>query len=155
MAAALYNPISGECFTATAGAGAKLNGKRLQVSNRRELEGCRMLGPKATFDHPASEIAPRVPWPPMQVETRNSVAYRLALVACGSFDATVALSAKHDWDLAAGDLIVQEAGGLATTHTGKVFRYNCADPVQPSVIAAGPCLHAELIERVRNVRLAQ
>lgn len=89
----------------------------------------------------------------MHVETRNSVAYRLALVACGSFDATVALSAKHDWDLAASDLIVQEAGGLVTTHTGANMRYNGADPVQPSVIAAGPQLHAQILERVRYVKL--
>ena len=155
MAAALYNPITGECFTAIAGTGAKLNGKRLHVSETQKLEGCRMLGPKTTFEHPASEITPAIPWPPMHVETRNSVAYRLALVACGSFDATVALSAKHDWDLAAGDLIVQEAGGLATTHKGMAFHYNGAEPVQPSVVAAGPYLHPELIERLRNVRLAQ
>ncbi len=155
VTAALYNPITGECFTAIAANGASLNGRPLHVSQRKQLEGCRMLGPKSTFDHPPDEIAPALPWPPMQVETRNSVAYRLALVACGSFDATVALSAKHDWDLAAADLIVQEAGGLATTHAGATFHYNGIDPLQPSVIAAGPHLHADIISRVRNIRLVQ
>jgi myo-inositol-1(or 4)-monophosphatase len=149
----VYNPITGECFSAVSGMGASLNGKQICVSNRRELENCRMLGPKATFDHPIASIAPNVPWPPMHVETRNSVAYRLALIACGAFDATVALSAKHDWDLAAGDLIVQEAGGIATTHTGGAFHYNGKVPVQPSVVAAGPALHAQLIARVCDVKL--
>jgi myo-inositol-1(or 4)-monophosphatase len=153
VAGAVYNPITGECFSAISGAGATLNGKRVHASTRTELEGCRMLGPKTTFDQPSAAIAPSVPWPPMHVETRNSVAYRLALVACGAFDATVALSAKHDWDLAAADLIVQEAGGRATTHTGQLFRYNAATPLQPSVVAAGPALHAQLIARVHNINL--
>ena len=149
----VYNPITGECFSAMSGRGATLNGKRVHVSTRTVLEGCRILGPKTTFDRPPVNIAPSIPWPPMHVETRNSVAYRLALVACGAFDAAVALSAKHDWDLAAADLIVQEAGGRATTHGGDLFRYNAAPPLQPSVIAAGPALHAQLIARVHNINL--
>jgi myo-inositol-1(or 4)-monophosphatase len=151
LAAAIYNPITGECFTASQGKGARLNGKSIYVSTRKELEGCRMLGPRTTFDHPASNIAPS--WPPMHIETPNSVAYRIALVACGSFDATVALSAKHDWDLAASDLIVHEAGGRMTTHTDATMLYNGSDPVQPSVVAAGPALHAQILERVRDVNL--
>ncbi len=152
VAGVVYNPIIGECFAAISGMGATLNGIQIHVSNRRELENCRMLGPKATFDCPPG-IAPTVPWPPMHVETRNSIAYRLALVACGAFDATVALSAKHDWDLAAGDLIVREAGGCVTTHTGETFRYNGKMPVQSSVVAAGPALHAQLVARVSDVKL--
>lgn len=144
---AVYNPITGECFTARTQAGARLNGKPIHVSARDEIEGCRMLGPKTTFEHHAWA------WPPMHIETRNSVAYRLALVACGSFDATLALSAKHDWDLAAGDLIVQEAGGRATTHTGAGFMYNRAETVQPSLAAAGPRLHEKLVERVECLKL--
>jgi myo-inositol-1(or 4)-monophosphatase len=154
--AAIYNPITGECFTAVYHEGAKLNGKRICVSAREELEGCRSLGPKSSFEYSSSATAssaPRPPWPPMHIETRNSVAYRLALVACGSFDATVALSAKHDWDLAAGDLIVQEAGGCVTTHTGATMQYNGPDPVQPSLVSAGPALQPQLLNHVRNLKL--
>jgi len=150
---AVYNPITGESFTAIRGQGAKLNGKPIHVSQRTELEGARILGPKTTFEHHAWKGAPEVDWPPMHVETRNSVAYRLALTACGSFDATIALSAKHDWDLAAGDLIVQEAGGRVTTHTGTAIRYNGASPVQPSVVAAGPALHETIVSLVKNLKL--
>ncbi|HEY1961926.1 MAG TPA: 3'(2'),5'-bisphosphate nucleotidase CysQ [Rhizomicrobium sp.] len=153
MAGAVYNPITGECFTALIDEGAKLNGKPIHVSTRTELEGCRMLGPTTTFQHPAAAIAPEHRWPPMHLENRNSVAYRLALVACGGFDATVALSAKHDWDLAAGDLIVHEAGGRIGTHTGAVLHYNGSLPVQPSVMAAGPALFAQLITQVHNIKL--
>jgi myo-inositol-1(or 4)-monophosphatase len=149
----VYNPITGEFFSAAAGQGARLNGKPIRVTARRELDGCRMLGPKTAFEHPEACIAPEFPWPPMHVETRNSVAYRLALVACGAFDATVALSAKHDWDLAAADLIVQEAGGRATTHTGAILHYNRQQPVQPSVVAAGPSLHPQIVQRVQDLEL--
>ena len=90
----------------------------------------------------------------MEIETRNSIAYRLALVACGTFDAAMALSAKHDWDLAAADLIVQEAGGRATAHSGEILRYNGTEPLQPSIVAAGPALHARLLERVRDLKLS-
>ena len=153
VAAAIYNPITGECFTAQANGGAKLNGKPIHVSARTELAGCRMLGPKTTFENQAAVIAPETPWPPLHLETRNSVAYRLALVACGGFDATVALSAKHDWDLAAGDLIVHEAGGRVSTHTGAVMHYNGPLPIQPSVIAAGPGLQGQIVSRVHNIKL--
>jgi myo-inositol-1(or 4)-monophosphatase len=150
---AIYNPITGECFTALMHAGAKLNGKSIRVSGHTGLQGCRMLGPKTTFEHPPPAILPDTPWPPMQVENRNSVAYRLALVACGGFDAMIALSAKHDWDLAAGDLIVHEAGGRVSAHTGVVLRYNERLPIQPSVVAAGPALYAQLIGRVHKIEL--
>lgn len=150
--AAIYNPVTGECFTALLSRGAHLNGKPIHVSARTELEGARILGPKPTFEHNLYQMhAP--PWPPMHVETRNSVAYRMALVACGSFDAAVALSAKHDWDLAAGDLIVQEAGGRVSTHTGAPLRYNCPEPIQPSLVAAGAELQAQIVERVRGLKL--
>jgi myo-inositol-1(or 4)-monophosphatase len=46
----------------------------------------------------------------MRVESRNSIAYRVCLVAAGAFDAAVALSPKSEWDLAAADLIRAEAG---------------------------------------------
>jgi myo-inositol-1(or 4)-monophosphatase len=112
-----------------------------------------MLGPKTTFECAPPHQAQALSWPQMHVETRNSVAYRLALVACGSFDATVALSAKHDWDLAAGDLIVQEAGGRVSTHTGAPLCYNRAEPIQPSLVAAGASLQAQIVARVRGLRL--
>ncbi len=147
--AAIYNPVTGECFTAISAQGARLNAKTIHVSPRMQLEGARILGPRSMFENQIRALH----WPPVHVETRNSVAYRLALVACGSFDATVALSAKHDWDLAAGDLIVQEAGGCVSTHTGAPLRYNGPEPIQPSVVAAGPALQAQILDRVHNLKL--
>ncbi len=81
----------------------------------------------------------------MHVQSRNSIALRLALVADGSADAAVSLSAKRDWDLAAADIIVAEAGGIVTDISGQILRYNRADAVQPTLIAAGPALNTAIV----------
>jgi myo-inositol-1(or 4)-monophosphatase len=151
----VLNPITNECFDASAGRGATLNGAPIRVSDCGRVEGCRMLAAKSLFDHPGWAVPPLCPWPSMQVEQRNSIAYRLALVAAGQFDATLALSSKHDWDLAAGDLIVHEAGGLVTDHRGAILRYNAPMPIQRSMVGAGQRLHSLLVDRTRLVKLPE
>lgn len=153
VAGAVYNPITEECFTAHVAGGAHVNGTPIVVSRQEVVENCRMLGDKPMFLHAAWNSAPNIPWPPMEIETRNSIAYRMALVADGQFDAMMALSAKHDWDLAAAEIIVSEAGGVVTTHTGAKLRYNRDTTLQPSIVAAGPALHAHLMTRVSHLKL--
>jgi myo-inositol-1(or 4)-monophosphatase len=153
VAGVVYNPILEECFAARIGSRATLNGASIQVSGREEIEGCRMLADKQMLAHPAWNDPPNRPWPPMEIETRNSIAYRLALVANGSFDAMLALSAKRDWDLAAADIVLTQAGGIVTAHDGSPPTYNRADAMQISVIAAGPKLHARLLDRVSHIKL--
>jgi myo-inositol-1(or 4)-monophosphatase len=153
IAGAVYNPITEECFTAREGGGAHLNGMPIHVSNRADLAGCRMLSDRTMLAHPAWDTPPNQPWPPMEIESRGSVAYRLALVAAGQFDATLALSSKRDWDLAAAQILVTEAGGIVTDHTGAALRYNRATTLQPSLVAAGPRLQAEIIARVGHIVL--
>ena len=151
--AAIYAPAFDELFLAEAGAGATLNGEALSASGAETLEGCRMIGDAGMFAHPAW----RPKWPDMQLASPkpNAVAYRLALVAAGRHDATLALWRKADWDLAAATLIVEEAGGRATDHLGRPFRFDRPSGLQPSVVASGPALHPLLIERVQNVRLPE
>ena len=155
ITAVVLNPITNECFAAQTGHGATLDGEPAHASVCHTVEGCRMLAPKALFEHPAWSTPPNVSWPPMHIEQRNSIAYRLALVGAGIFDAAISLSSKHDWDLAAGDLIVQESGGRITDHRGQILRYNGAVPIQRSVVAAGPLLHPLLIERTRRLNLPE
>ncbi len=147
--AAIFNPATGEMFEAVAGHGAHLNATPIQTSTCAALEGCRMLGPRDMFEHPAW---PR-PWPPMEIATFNSIAYRLALVAGGGWDATVSLTRKNDWDLAAADLILREAGARMTDHAGEGFRFNASHTRHRSVIAAGPALHAEILARTGPITL--
>lgn len=141
---AVYNPASDEMYTARTGGGARRNGQPIHVGAREQLEGCHMLGNREQLTH--------TPWPPMDVHNRNSLAYRLALVSDGSADASVSLSAKRDWDLAAADVILTEAGGAVSDRGGRPLVYNRADAVQPSLVAANPKLHTEIVQLLNGVR---
>ena len=153
VAGAVYNPITEECFTAARGGGAKLNGVAIHVADRDAIEDCRMLSDRQMLAHAAWNTPPNRPWPPMHIESRASIAYRIVLVAAGQFDAMMALSSKRDWDLAAAQIIATEAGAVLTTHTGSALRYNGVSTLKPSVVAAGPKLHALLMERVAHINL--
>ena len=133
----VFNPASDELYAARTGAGACRNGEPIHVSGREELEGAAVLGSRTELT--------QAPWPPLHVQTRNSVAYRVVLVADGSADASVSLSCKRDWDLAAADIILNEAGGRLTDAAGTTLIYNRATTLQPSLVAANPALHSEII----------
>jgi myo-inositol-1(or 4)-monophosphatase len=129
-------------YKAMEGGGAFRGADPIHVAAGRGLEGCAMLGDRTQLTLP--------PWPPMHVQNRNSVAWRLMLVADGSADASVSLTAKRDWDLAAADIILSEAGGLLTDAGGETLRYNRASTLQPSLAAANPALHAEIVALLRH-----
>ena len=138
----VYNPVSGELYSARIGAGAHCNGVPIHVGSRGKLEGCAMLGDRTQLT--------RAPWPSMHVQNRNSVAYRLMLVADGSADASVSLTAKRDWDLAAADIILSEAGGRLTDAAGAMLVYNRPATRQSSIVAANPELHAAIVSLLRQ-----
>jgi len=134
----VYNPISDELYSARAGGGAHRNGAPIQVTQRAVLEGSAMLGDRSQLTG--------APWPPLHVQSRNSVAYRIVLVADGSADATVSLTCKRDWDLAAADIILHEAGGLLTDAKGATLIYNRPVTKQASLVAANPALHTQIVK---------
>ena len=141
VAGVVYNPITEERFSARIGNGATLNGAPIHVLDRDRIAGSSMLSPKTTF---------AAGWPEMRLTALSSIAYRISLVAAGQHDAMVSLSLKRDWDLAAADLIIQEAGGLLTDAAGEKLVYNRPAAVQRATIAAGPRLHALLLEHLRQ-----
>jgi myo-inositol-1(or 4)-monophosphatase len=135
VAGVVFNPAQDECFTAAAGRRARLNGNLIQVGAGREIPGLRLLADKKLF----------TAWPPMQIETFSSIAYRIVLVAAGRFDAMISLTLKRDWDLAAADIILAEAGGRLAGADGAALRYNRAQAIQGATIAAGPGLIGPLL----------
>lgn len=149
IAAAIYNPLTEEMFAAARGGGATLNDAAIRVTARAALEGCRMLVAQDVIKHPAWPT----PWPAMDLGKRASIAYRMALVANGTYDAMMALSSKHEWDSAAGTLIVEEAGGLATLHSGATLAYNQPVPLHRSLICAGPAMHEAILARTGTIQL--
>jgi myo-inositol-1(or 4)-monophosphatase len=153
VAAAVLNPVLDESFAAAKGAGATLNGAAIAAGRRTTLAGCRMLAPKSLFEHHIWSEPPNRPWPAMQIDQRNSIAYRLALIAADRFDAMIALSAKHDWDMAAADLILHEAGGLLTDHKGNILRYNGPQSIQRSLAGSGGPLHGALLAQLQHLSI--
>lgn len=147
IAGVVFAPELSETYAARAGGGATLNGAPIRASGTTRLEDCRMAGDPKLFPHPAWPT----PWPAMDVQQRNSTAYRMCLVASGDFDAAVAPVAKHDWDLAAADLIATEAGAFVGDHTGRTFRYNRPSPLQASLVCAAPALAPLILDRVRHI----
>ena len=81
-------------------------------------------------------------------------AYRMALVAAGAFDVALALTPKWDWDVCAGALIVEEAGGRVTDHHGRPWLFNQADPRQSSLVCSAPALHPLIVRRTAPIPLA-
>ena len=151
VSGAIFNPITGEMFEATSGTGARRNGSPISVSDRSSFDGARILAERKLID-PARWTKP---WPAtLTSETRASAAYRMALVAAADFDATLSLTHKSDWDLAAGDLIVQEAGGRVTDRDGNPLLYNRTTTDHESVVCAGRQLHAQLLTRLKDYRPA-
>jgi myo-inositol-1(or 4)-monophosphatase len=145
VVAALYAPVSEEFFLAIAGSGATRNGAPIGVSPGDAIAGARVGGPKGFLDRlpavaPAFTIEPRV----------HSLALRLARVAEGTLDVAFAGGNSHDWDLAAADLLVHEAGGALTTTTGATLAYNGATPVHGVLVAAGQPRHQALCALLRE-----
>ena len=89
------------------------------------------------------------PWPGATPVSANASIYRLALIASGRADAYFALNPKWEWDIAAGALLVSEAGGTVTGKTGAPLTFNSAEAKVPGLVAAAPGLHRILIERLR------
>lgn len=81
----------------------------------------------------------------------GSTAYKLAALAAGSGDGVLSRGPKSEWDVAAAALLVQEAGGVVTDVDGAPLRYNRPDPYIRGLVAAGPALHAALLDRVRGM----
>ncbi|WP_136636268.1 3'(2'),5'-bisphosphate nucleotidase CysQ [Pseudooceanicola onchidii] len=137
VAAAIYLPVKGKLYSAATGRGAQLNGRPIRVSPRDRLTGANVISAKPNYD-------PRH-WPggvpDVHRHYRPSLAYRMALVAEGRFDAMLTFRDSWEWDIAAGDLILREAGARITDRHGAPLRFNNAHPQVDGVVAAGPGLH--------------
>jgi len=145
VAGALFAPAEPAFYAAVAGKGATLDGAPIAAADAPQLEGARVAGPKSYLDRLSAtgvpfETVPRI----------HSIALRFARIARGTLDVAFSGGSSHDWDLAAADLLVHEAGGAMTTLTGRPLLYNRAELTHGPLIAAGRARHGELIELVRS-----
>jgi myo-inositol-1(or 4)-monophosphatase len=143
VAGVVHDPSRGECFTALRGEGTRLNGRPLRVSGVSDL-GSALLVTGFPYDIRTSSVNNLDHFERMMRRSRavrrlGSAAIDLAYVACGRFDALWELK-LHPWDVAAGALLVEEAGGIVTDFDGAPFDIHGAE------IVAGP---ASVVEEMR------
>ncbi|MGU3493587.1 3'(2'),5'-bisphosphate nucleotidase CysQ [Xanthobacteraceae bacterium A53D] len=135
VAAALFAPVTDELFIASAGGGARRNGVPLQATTRTALDGAAVSGPASVVDrlarHADIQRQPRV----------RSLALRIARVASAELDVALATSNAYDWDIAAADLLVQEAHGFLSDLDGRALTYNATVPRHGALLSAGRPLH--------------
>ncbi|XWN31744.1 MAG: inositol monophosphatase family protein [Devosia sp.] len=133
IAAVILRPPKDHVFAAAAGGGAFLNGTSLTVSTRDGLGGARVAAPRRLFARgdlaaAGAEKAKYIP----------SLALRLAKLCTDELDAMVAKGGAHHWDVAAGDLIVEEAGGALTDLSGRKIMYDSETTLLPPLIGGPP-----------------
>jgi myo-inositol-1(or 4)-monophosphatase len=139
MVAAIFNPATGEFFSAIRGRGIRID--RLPEAAQ------------APFTPPERPLALVNPWelrvgrfrdlePHLRCRPIGSIAYALALVAAGQADAVVTLQGGNEWDVAAGVLLIEEGGGRVTTAEGRPFTFNRPDPKLRGTLAIGSDLTA-------------
>lgn len=144
VAAAVYLPQHDLMYSAEAGSGAWCNGRPLQASPRSNADGSSVLGARPNFHADLWHD----PMPKLDRTFRSSLAYRLCLVAEGQSDAMITLRPTWFWDIAAGTLIVQEAGGTVTDRNGHTLRFEGALP-QTNGVLAGGAVHPALAAALR------
>ena len=143
--AAVFAPASDEFFFAERGRGARLNGAPIHATSGTSFDFSRMAGPKPLIERlnrSSGEISPH--------PRIASLALRLCRVAHGTLDAAFVGGQSHYWDLAAANLIVQEANGNMTALSGDAILYNRRELTHGVLVAAGRDRHATIIEDFRT-----
>ncbi|MGC3974008.1 MAG: 3'(2'),5'-bisphosphate nucleotidase CysQ [Nitrospira sp.] len=149
--AAIFNPATGEFFSAIRGRGLRV--ERLSDSDQPRF---------TAIERPVALVNPwelrvgRLDGLQAHLHCRpiGSIAYALALVAAGQADAVVTLTGGNEWDVAAGVLLVEESGGRATTAAGHPVTFNRPDPRLPGTLAIGSDLPASARSRLIQHSLA-
>ena len=138
--AAVFAPATDEFFFASSGGGAARNDAAITASKGTDFDIERMAGPHFLLNRVRGTTSP---------ELRNfkigSLALRISRVAQGALDAAFVGGNSHDWDLAAADLLLREAGGRLTTLQGDAPLYNRVEVKHEVLVAAGRERHAELV----------
>jgi myo-inositol-1(or 4)-monophosphatase len=141
--AAVFAPASDEFFFAGEGGGATRNGAAIKASTGSGIDIDRMAGPHVLLNRARGTTSP---------ELKNfkigSLALRISRVAQGALDAAFVGGNSRDWDLAAADLLLREAGGRLTTLRGDALVYNRVEVTHEVLLAAGAERHAYLVRHL-------
>jgi len=140
----VYNPIQDQLFWAIRGQGTWYQERRLHVTQTEELSAATILASRSETK--------RGEWQKFssQFSTRptGSAAYKLALIARGDADATFTLTPKNEWDICAGALLVEEAGGQVSHLDGRPVTYNQPQTLLQGLVASNHLLHPHLLQLI-------
>jgi myo-inositol-1(or 4)-monophosphatase len=151
IAGAVYNPFLDEMFSAARGKGAFLNGERIRVSSLEDI-GISLVATGFPYDKaisPDNNLREFNRILPLIQGTRRmgSAAIDLSYVASGRLDGYWEGKLKS-WDMAAGSLIVEEAGGRVSRYDGSPF-----DPEYPEIVASNGKIHEQLVSLLTRERV--
>jgi len=147
IAGVLYAPSLDELYIATADGMVKKNGASIRVAAPTPTGRFRL----SAADQMINRLAPETRDAIDRLSRIPSLAYRLAMIADGRMDATLVMPSSHDWDLAAADLILKNAGGKLTDVTGREPRYNARSPTHDVLIAASGGVHGRVVGALAGV----
>jgi myo-inositol-1(or 4)-monophosphatase len=135
----IYNPLNQDLYTAVQGQGTTLNGRPTAcdhaLAGKPQVEVSRSDIEKGRFSAYTEDL---------ELLPCGSIAYKLARLAAGQADATLSVTPKNEWDIAAGVVLVQEAGGRVTDLAGKPYQFNQADTLVNGVIAATEAAYEQI-----------
>ena len=137
--AVIFNPAKQRFYKAAAGQGAFLNDAPIRVTERGAIDGAALLVSRSEPQKRFQVFADRCAIRPV-----GSIAYRLAKVAGGDGDGTLTFRTIYEWDICAGVLMVEEAGGKAVDGDGESLSFNRQPAKHKGVVAANPALTGDL-----------
>lgn len=146
IVSSVYNPAANELFYAVKGEGAWLNHHRINCINH--------LSNDFLFLASRSEYK-RGEWNRFEehyeVKQVGSIAYKLALIASGYADATFSLGPKNEWDVAAGVLLVIEAGGKVSNKEREQILFNRQDVKVNGIIATSSTCYEQVLSLIERM----
>jgi myo-inositol-1(or 4)-monophosphatase len=147
IAGGICNPATGETFLGSPETGLMCNGKQVWASQKSDLAGALVLASRTEVQ--------RGEWEPFQdthlvIRPVGSVAYKLALVAAGLADATWTLTPKNEWDVAAGVVLVEAAGGFVQGLENSSLTFNNEITLVSGLLAGGAHLQQQLTSLIQH-----
>lgn len=146
LVAVLIQPTRARIFTATRDGGAWLDGRPLALERHVGLHRAKVAGPAALLTRLRHALGPM-----RDSGYVASLALRIAMVADGRLDLALAKAQAHDWDIAAADLVLREAGGVVLDVSGGPIVYNRPTPRHGILAAGHPLLADEAAGLIRGV----
>ncbi len=141
------NPAADRLYCAVRGHGTTVDGTPARVSTQDVVADAEVMASRSEDK--------RGEWdafkPRCKVVLTGSVAFKLAELSAGHGDATFTLTPKNEWDICAGSLLVEEAGGRVTGLDGTPLVFNQPSPLRPGMVASNGLLHDGLLALIADV----